>query len=42
MEQLIFYCLEKSRYQWRYFDARTYRSGPFDQEYLVTLMEHLL
>jgi hypothetical protein len=42
MEQLIFYCLEKNRYQWRYFDARTYRSGPFDQDYLVALMEHLI
>jgi hypothetical protein len=41
-EQFIFYCLEKKRNLWRFFDARTYRSGLFDQEYLVTLMEHLL
>jgi hypothetical protein len=27
---------------WRFFDARTYRSGPFDQEYLIGLMEQLL
>ena len=41
-EQLIFYTLEKPRYMWRFFDARTYRSGPFDQEYLVSLMERLI
>ena len=27
---------------WRFFDARTYRSGEFDQEYLIGLMEQLL
>lgn len=41
-EQLLFYTLEKDRKLWRFFDARTYRSGAFDTEYLVTLMEHLL
>jgi hypothetical protein len=41
-EQLLFYTLEKQRNMWRYFDARTYRSGPFDQEYLITVMEQLL
>jgi hypothetical protein len=41
-EQLIFYTLEKEKNWWRYFDARTYRSGPFGQEYLVSLMERLL
>ena len=41
-EQLIFYTLEHSKKMWRFFDARTYRSGPFDQEYLVSLMEQLL
>ena len=41
-EQFIFYCLEKKQRLWRFFDARTYRSGPFDQEYLVSLMEQLL
>ena len=30
-EQLLFYTLEKNRKMWRFFDARTYRSGPFDQ-----------
>src|SRR5579883_1907451 len=34
-EQCIFYTVEKERSQWRFFDARTYRSGPFNQEYLV-------
>ena len=41
-EQLIFYCLEKKQNLWRFFDARTYRSGPFDQEYLISLMEQLV
>lgn len=41
-EQLLFYTLEKEKKLWRFFDARTYRSGPFDQEYLVGLMEQLL
>jgi hypothetical protein len=40
-EQLIFYTLEKKT-MWRYFDARTYKSGEFDREYLVGLMEQLL
>lgn len=41
-EQLIFYTIENEKKMWRFFDARTYRSGPFDQEYLVALMEQLL
>jgi hypothetical protein len=41
-EQLIFYTLEDHKKMWRFFDARTYRSGPFDQEYLIGLMEQLL
>jgi hypothetical protein len=41
-EQLIFYTLEKHRKLWRFFDARTYRSGPFDVEYLISLMEQLI
>ncbi len=41
-EQYIFYCLEKKRKLWRFFDARTYRSGPFDRDYLVALMEHVV
>jgi hypothetical protein len=41
-EQLFFFTLEKHRRMWRFFDPRTYRSGPFDQEYLVSLMEQLI
>src|SRR5436309_7019757 len=41
-EQLIFFTLEHHKKMWRFFDARTYRSGPFDQEYLISLMEQLL
>ena len=41
-EQLLFYTLEKEKTMWRYFDARTYRSGVFDLEYLLGLMEQLV
>ena len=41
-EQLLFYTFERGKKMWRFFDARTYRSGPFDQEYLVNLMEQLV
>jgi hypothetical protein len=41
-EQLLFYTLEKPVHMWRFFDARTYRSGPFDQAYLVSLMEQII
>jgi hypothetical protein len=41
-EQLLFYTLEKRLRMWRFFDPRTYRSGPFDEDYLVSLMEQLL
>ncbi len=41
-EQLIFYTIEKHRKMWRFFDARTYRSGPIDQAFLVAVMEQLL
>jgi hypothetical protein len=41
-EQLLFFTLEKGRPMWRFFDARTYRSGPFDGEYLTSLMEQLI
>src|SRR6185436_20771214 len=38
-EQLIFYTVENSKRMWRFFDARTYRSGPFEVDYLIGLME---
>ena len=41
-EHLLFYCLEKGRNFWRYFDERTYHSGPVDEEYLTALLEQLL
>jgi hypothetical protein len=41
-EQLVFYTLEKAKKMWRFFDARTYRSGPFDQEYLISVMEQII
>jgi hypothetical protein len=41
-EHLLFYCLEKSRSFWRYFDERTYHSGPVDEDYLAGLLERLL
>ena len=41
-EQLLFFTVEKSRHLWRFFNARTYHSGPFDRDYLAGLMEHLV
>jgi hypothetical protein len=41
-EQLIYFTVEKHRRMWRFFDPRTYRSGPLDREYLVSLMEQLI
>ncbi len=42
VEHMLFYCLEKDRRFWRFFDERTYRTGPFDREYLAALLEQLL
>jgi hypothetical protein len=41
-EQLLFFTLEREGGMWRFFDARTYRSGPFNREYLTGLLEHLV
>jgi len=41
-EQLLFYTVEKDTKMWRFFDPRTYRSGRFDQQYLVSVMEQLI
>lgn len=41
-EQALFYTLEKTRARWRFFDPRTYRSGEFDVDYLIGLMEQLV
>jgi hypothetical protein len=41
-EQLLFFTLERRQSMWRFFDARTYRSGEFDRDYLIGLLEQLL
>jgi hypothetical protein len=41
-EQLLFYTLESHGNMWRYFDTRSYKSGPFDREYLTGLMEEVI
>ncbi len=41
-EQLIFYTVEKQIHGWRFFDSRTYRSGQFDLDYLISLLEQLV
>jgi hypothetical protein len=41
-EHLLFYCLEKDRDFWRFFDERTYRTGPVDMDYFSSLLEQLL
>ncbi len=38
-ENLIFYCVGPG---WQFFHPRTYQTGPFDQEYLVSLFEKLV
>ncbi len=41
-EQMLFYTVESHRRMWRFFDARTYRTGPFDRDYLLALMEQIV
>ncbi|MEX2264205.1 MAG: hypothetical protein WD696_19785 [Bryobacteraceae bacterium] len=41
-EQLLFFCLERRANLWRFFDARTYRTGLFDSEYLAALMDQMV
>ncbi|HTQ56252.1 MAG TPA: hypothetical protein VMI94_17410 [Bryobacteraceae bacterium] len=41
-EQALFYTIERTRNLWRFFDARTYRSGVVNTDYLTSLMEQLL
>jgi hypothetical protein len=41
-EQLLFYTMERSGNLWRFFDPRTYRSGPFDESYLIAVMEQIV
>lgn len=41
-EQPLFYTMERNRNMWRYFETRTYHSGPFDRDYLISVMERIL
>jgi hypothetical protein len=41
-EHLLFFCLERNRRVWRYFNGRTYHTGLFNQDYLIELLERLL
>jgi hypothetical protein len=41
-EQLLFFTLERRQNMWRFFDPRTYRSGEFDRDYLISLLEQLV
>ena len=41
-DHMLFYCLERHGPMWRFFEPRTYRSGPFDRQYLIEVMEHLV
>jgi hypothetical protein len=41
-EQQLFYTLEKSGPMWRFFDPRTYRTGPCDVAFLIGLFEQLV
>ena len=41
-EQPLFYTMEPNRNMWRYFETRTYHSGPFDRDYLISVMEQIL
>jgi hypothetical protein len=40
--QALFFCLEDNRSSWRYFDYLQGRSGVFNQDQLVTLLERLV
>ena len=41
-ETMLFYCHEKDQRRWVVFDPRTHRVAPFDQDYLIALMERLV
>jgi hypothetical protein len=38
----LFCCVEQMTGDWRFYDARTHRSGPVDEEYLAALLEQLV
>jgi len=41
-ERLLFCCLEKDKPRWVWFDPRTQRTAPLDEEHLIALFERLL
>ena len=41
-EVLLFCCLEDEKREWVTFDPRTHRATPFDQNFLITMMEKLM
>jgi hypothetical protein len=41
-EHQLFYTVENKQRMWRFFDPRTYRSGEFDEDFLISLMEQLI
>jgi|HigsolmetaAR201D_1030396.scaffolds.fasta_scaffold15059_3 hypothetical protein len=41
-EEMLFYCMDgKSGSEWRFYNQRTHRSGRFDIDHLIQLMERL-
>jgi len=41
-EVLLFCCLEDETREWVTFDPRTHRATPFDQNFLISMMEKLM
>jgi len=41
-ERLLFCCLEGEQPRWVWFDPRTQRTAPLDEEHLIALFERLL
>ncbi len=41
-EELLFLCVEGRKAAWVHFDGQTHREGPFDEDYLMGLVETLL
>jgi hypothetical protein len=38
----LYCCVEQKTGQWRFYDTRTNRTGPVDEEYLASLLEQLV
>lgn len=41
-EQMLFYCLDRNRRYWAFFDPQTHRRGPVNEDYLAELFEQIL